>query len=60
VLAVADVVEAMISHRPYRPALPVEAAISEIEEGAGRRYAAAVSGACLELLRAEGFALTPA
>ena len=59
-LAVADVVEAMVSHRPYRPALPLETVISEIEEGAGTRYDAAVAGACLELLRAGGFALSPA
>jgi PAS domain S-box-containing protein len=50
VLAVADVVEAMISHRPYRPALPVETALAEIEEGAGRRYDAEAAAACRGLL----------
>ena len=38
VLAVADVVEAMVSHRPYRAALPLETALAEIEQGSGRRY----------------------
>ena len=38
VLAVADVVEAMISHRPYRPSLTIEEALAEIEGGAGVRY----------------------
>ena len=38
ILAVADVVEAMASHRPYRPALGIEAALAEITAGAGRLY----------------------
>jgi PAS domain S-box-containing protein len=46
VLAVADVVEAMSSHRPYRPALGVEAALAEIAAGAGRLYDARVVAAC--------------
>jgi putative nucleotidyltransferase with HDIG domain/PAS domain S-box-containing protein len=37
ILAVADVIEAMISHRPYRPALPLDEAMAEIEAGAGSR-----------------------
>jgi PAS domain S-box-containing protein/putative nucleotidyltransferase with HDIG domain len=55
VLAIADVVEAMISHRPYRPALPLEAAIAEIEGGAGKRYDAAACAACMELLQKGDF-----
>jgi putative nucleotidyltransferase with HDIG domain len=54
-LAVADVVEAMASHRPYRPAPGIEAALAEIREGAGTRYDAAVVAAC-EQAFAEGFA----
>ena len=46
ILAVADVVEAMSSHRPYRPALGVEAALAEIAAGAGRLYDARVVAAC--------------
>jgi PAS domain S-box-containing protein/putative nucleotidyltransferase with HDIG domain len=57
VLAVADVVEAMISHRPYRPALPVEEALTEIESGAGSRYDADACAACVRLFREQGFTL---
>jgi len=48
ILAVADVVEAMASYRPYRPALGIEAAIAEIRDGAGR-YDAAVAASCIGL-----------
>jgi len=51
VLAVADVVEAMISHRPYRPALGIESALEEIDAGAGTRYDGRVAGACARLMR---------
>ena len=51
VLAVADVMEAMISHRPYRAGLPLEAAIDELEEGSGTRYDAAACAAAIRLLR---------
>ena len=51
VLAVADVVEAMVSHRPYRAALPLETALAEIEQGSGRRYDADVCAACVRLMR---------
>jgi len=54
-LAVADVVEAMISHRPYRPALTLEEALAEIESGSGTRYDAAVCSACVSLFREKGF-----
>jgi len=49
ILAVADVVEAMISHRPYRPALPMELAIKEITAKAGKLYEDRVVDACLSL-----------
>ena len=58
VLAVADVVEAMISHRPYRAALSVDAAAAELEDGAGRRYDAAVCEEAIRLLGEPGFALS--
>ena len=54
ILAVADVVEAMSSHRPYRPALGVEAALAEVSAGAGRLYDTEVVGAC-ERVFAAGF-----
>ena len=46
----------MVSHRPYRPALPLEDALSEIEQGSGSRYDADVCTACLCLMRDERFA----
>lgn len=57
ILAVADVVEAMSSHRPYRKALGVDAALAEIEEGAGRIYDAEVVRACVRLFRERGHSL---
>lgn len=55
ILAVADVVEAIASHRPYRPALGVDAALEEIEKYSGIRYDNAVADACLKLFREKGF-----
>jgi PAS domain S-box-containing protein len=55
ILAVADVTEAMSSHRPYRAALGVEPALEEIESGRGTRYDADVCDICLRLFRMEGF-----
>ena len=55
ILAVADVVEAMASHRPYRASLGLEAALAEVHAGAGRRYDAAAVAAC-ESVFGEGFA----
>ncbi len=46
ILAVADVVDAICSHRPYRAALGVEAALDEIQKGRGRLYDGAVVDAC--------------
>jgi PAS domain S-box-containing protein len=54
ILAVADVVESMASHRPYRPALGIEAALDEIEKNRGSLYDDAVASACLRLFREEG------
>ncbi|MEW6019167.1 MAG: HD domain-containing phosphohydrolase, partial [Pseudomonadota bacterium] len=51
ILAVADVVEAIASHRPYRPSLGIGAAMYEIEKGRGTRYDADAVGACLRLFR---------
>jgi len=55
VLMVADVVEAMMSHRPYRPGLGAEAALGEIEAGAGQRYDTDVVAACRGCFREGGF-----
>ena len=57
ILAVADVVESMASHRPYRPALGLDAALTEIENNKGTLYDADVVNACLKLFREDGFQL---
>jgi HD-GYP domain-containing protein (c-di-GMP phosphodiesterase class II) len=57
ILAVSDVVESMASHRPYRPALGIEAALEEIVKNKGILYDDAVADACLRLFREKGFEL---
>jgi putative nucleotidyltransferase with HDIG domain len=57
IMAVADVVEAMASHRPYRPSLGIDATLGEIEKNRGILYDAAVADACLRLFRKKGFQL---
>ncbi|MDP1992531.1 MAG: PAS domain S-box protein [Syntrophales bacterium] len=57
ILAVADVVESMASHRPYRQALGIEAALDEIEKNKGILYDNTVANACLRLFRDKGFQL---
>jgi PAS domain S-box-containing protein len=57
IMAVADVVEAMSSHRPYRPALGIEAALEEIEKNKGVLYDETVVDACLKLFREKGYQL---
>jgi PAS domain S-box-containing protein/putative nucleotidyltransferase with HDIG domain len=49
VVAVADVVEAMTAHRPYRPARTHEAALEELRQGRGRLYDSRVVDACLRI-----------
>ena len=58
ILAVADVVEAMASHRPYRPALGMEAALAEVREYAGEKYDADVVTLCGRLIEEQGFQFT--
>jgi HD-GYP domain-containing protein (c-di-GMP phosphodiesterase class II) len=55
IVAVADVVEAMMSHRPYRAALGIDAALAEIEQGKGRLYDPAAVEACVTLFRHKAF-----
>jgi HD-GYP domain-containing protein (c-di-GMP phosphodiesterase class II) len=57
IMAVADVVEAMASHRPYRPGLGIDVALEEIEKNRGTFYDNAVADACLRLFREKGFQL---
>jgi PAS domain S-box-containing protein/putative nucleotidyltransferase with HDIG domain len=54
ILAVSDVVEAMASHRPYRPALPLQEALQEIEDNKGTLYEARVVDACLRVVDEKG------
>jgi putative nucleotidyltransferase with HDIG domain len=55
ILAVADVIEAMSSHRPYRPALGIDKALSEITQKKGVLYDANVVDACLWLFTEKSF-----
>ena len=55
IIAVADVVEAIASHRPYRPALGIDAALVEIEKNKGILYDSRVVEVCLRLFREKGF-----
>ncbi len=55
ILAVADTVEAMGSHRPYRPAVGMDKALAEIEDGSRIRFDAEIVDACLRLFREKRF-----
>jgi HD-GYP domain-containing protein (c-di-GMP phosphodiesterase class II) len=57
ILAVADVVEAMSSHRPYRAALGMDAALAEIKKNRGTLFDAEVVDITLRLFK-EGFAFS--
>jgi len=57
ILAVADVVEAISSHRPYRPALGIDKALDEISKKRGVLYDAEVVDACLRVFVEKGFKL---
>ncbi len=50
ILAVADVVEAMSTHRPYRAALGLDAAIAELQAAKGRLYEPTVVEACIQVM----------
>lgn len=55
ILAVADVVGAMVSHRSYRPAHGIDSALAEIESNKGKLYDKNVVEACLNLFRQKKF-----
>jgi putative nucleotidyltransferase with HDIG domain len=57
ILAVADVVEAIASHRPYRPAMGIENALGEISQNKGILYDPAVVEICLRLFNEKGYKL---
>lgn len=56
IIGVADVVEAMVSHRPYRPAMGIEKALKEISLNRGVLYDSQVVDTCLKLFTEKGFA----
>ncbi|MHB9075679.1 MAG: PocR ligand-binding domain-containing protein [Desulfobaccales bacterium] len=55
ILALADVVEAMASHRPYRPSLGIGEALAEITKNKGTLYDPEVVEACITLFKEKGF-----
>jgi len=57
IITVADVVEAMASHRPYRPGLGIDAALEEITVNRGILYDAEIVAVCLKLFRNGGYQL---
>jgi PAS domain S-box-containing protein len=57
ILAVADVVEAMASHRPYRAGLGIDAALAQVRRDSGTKLDAEVVAACERVFREKGFEL---
>jgi len=59
IICVADVVEALTSHRPYRPAIPLQEALAALSKNAGRWYDFNATEACIELFR-QGYRINAA
>jgi PAS domain S-box-containing protein/putative nucleotidyltransferase with HDIG domain len=57
ILAVADVIEAMATHRPYRPALSIEESLREISKNKGKLYDLKVANSCLKVFKEKKFKL---
>ncbi len=57
IIAVADVVEAMASHRPYRPSHGIDVALEEIEKNRGILYDEQIVDICAKLFRVKGYVL---
>jgi PAS domain S-box-containing protein/putative nucleotidyltransferase with HDIG domain len=55
IIAVADTVEAMSAHRPYRPGLGIDLALQEIQDKRGSWFEPAAVDACVRLFREKGF-----
>jgi response regulator RpfG family c-di-GMP phosphodiesterase len=55
IIAIADVLEAMASHRPYRPALGIDVALEEIKNNKGILYDEDTANACLNLFRKKNY-----
>jgi len=60
IIAVADVVEAITAHRPYRPRLGLDIALNEVEKNSGSLYDADFAKACLRLFKEKGFSFNGA
>jgi response regulator RpfG family c-di-GMP phosphodiesterase len=58
IVAVADVVESMISHRPYRAGLGLDVALAEIEQHKGSLFDPLVVETCIQLFRSRGFSFS--
>ena len=56
IIAVADTVEAMTNHRPYRPSVGLERALETVTQGAGTLYDPEAVEACVRIIEAGGFA----
>ncbi len=54
IIAVADVFEAMVSHRPYRPAKSIEQAITELESNKGKLFDSLIVDTCIEIIKEKG------
>ncbi|MDI6727056.1 MAG: hypothetical protein QMD32_08810 [Smithellaceae bacterium] len=57
-MAVADVVEALASYRPYRPAIGIDAALEEITKNRDSLYDPEAADACLRLFKEKRYRLT--
>lgn len=57
IISVADTIEAMSSHRPYRPGLGLDNALEEITRQRGIQFDPQVVDACLALFREQGYSL---
>lgn len=57
IIGVADVVEAMLSHRPYRPAMRQDETLAELQQGRGTLYDPDVVDACIRLFVDKGYHL---
>lgn len=55
IIRVADTVEAMASHRPYRASIGIEAALEEIDKQKGTIYSPEIVDACIKLFKEKGF-----
>jgi putative two-component system response regulator len=57
IMAVADVVESMMSHRPYRPSLGIDAALEEVVRNKGRQFDPVIAEVCIKLFREKDYAI---